>query len=151
MKVPAIHAGPGCEVPEEDRPFAGTVVSVLITKGIGVQLESSQKSVPRGPLHRSAQHSFEELDHLRSHGIDHLLVEARIAKVSGQTIFYQDDSVVQCRGLIVAPARPIVGDDFEVFTQETGLCPLQLLPFELKSELGYAARVQFLDQTRIEL
>src|ERR1035438_5761843 len=73
------------------------------------------------PQNFSAERDFEVLDRSHCDGIDHLLMETRVARIGVQAVIGNDIRVLEVYRRVVASGRRVVIDDFQVLANWTRL------------------------------
>jgi hypothetical protein len=104
-----------------------TVVGVRLTQGVRIDSQASHEviSVLRDPLFLphltmgcpqgdAAQRAFEVADGRHRHGIDHLLMELRLALGRCQAVRCEQIGIVEVYGLVGATARRIDVNDLDI-------------------------------------
>ena len=123
------------EVAEQDRVAVGVVVGIRLAEGVGIDPQPAHERglgrrrgdhltvgvalQVRLPQRHSAQRLFEGVNRGHRHGVGHLLVELRIRLRRGQAVLRGQAQVVQVDRMVEAPARRVVVDDLDIFTDRT--------------------------------
>ena len=119
-----------------------------------VAAASGNLGIVRSPQRATAKRTLEMPDRGHCDGINHLLVELRIAFRWRQAVLCQQDLVVEVDGIVDTVGRRIDIDDLEIFTHRTGQQPIRsrrpVVPRHGKSSLKHRDRIEPFGHRRIE-
>ena len=118
------------EVAKQQRLAVGAVVGVLLAERVRVDPEPLNVLGPDaiacrdetfGPECATAERDLEVADRPHRDGVDHLLVELRIAFGGGEAVLSQQVAILEVDGRIGCVARGIDVDHLEVFADRAGV------------------------------
>ena len=153
------------EIPEQQRLLRRAVVGVLVAQRVRIDAQPPHEfhfpvvrravlglEPARRPQRHPAERALEMTDGAHGDGVDHLLVELRVALRGSEPVLREQAGIVEIDRRIDHAARRIDVDDFEIFSDRTRLQSVVAvaLPGDPNGDLLDGGRLGALGEARVE-